>query len=284
MADSKQQPMLDTKRKDLFFVDVRLIEVVKGFNVRKDYGDIQELADSIGEHGVRVPIRAYKQGDKFYLVDGHRRLMASKLNLKEGDEMRIPLILEPRKLSDEQRIVDMIYLNEGKKLNPLEEAEAISRLSKFGLTDTEISKKISKTLVYITNLKLLHQAPEKIKKMIISEQISATLVLKILRETDDFNSASALIQDAFKGAVIGSGEKTRITQKDVSKTQKKNNSFSALKKSFKTANKNDMTIKAGKEEMFTFALKIIEGGYSKEELLEMFFVNQKKNPSKDGTD
>ena len=97
----------------------------------------------------------------------------------------------------------MIMLNEGKRLNPLEEAEAVNRLLKYGLKEVEISKKIGKSLVYISNLKLLQSAPEKIKIMVRSEQISSTLLLTLIRETDNFDDLQDLIHTAFLAAAEG---------------------------------------------------------------------------------
>ena len=50
-------------------------------NIRKDYGDLTELAASIREHGVRQPVELNKQNE---LVDGYRRIKAAKsAGLKE---------------------------------------------------------------------------------------------------------------------------------------------------------------------------------------------------------
>ncbi len=276
MKDLKQQPpteILKAQRKDLYHVDVREIEVVDGFNVRTDYGDMGWLIDNIRENGVKNPVRAYKLDGKWHLIDGHRRHKACMILVDEGLNIRIPVVSEGKGVSAEQRIVDMICLNDGKRLNPLEEAEAINRLSNYGLSDTEISKKTSKTLVYISNLALLSSAPTKIKNFIKSEQISPTLVMAILREEDNFDNATVLIEKAYSGVVNGMEPKGKITKKDIDKAKNKTNSYSALKKSFKYAQREELSLRKGMETQYEFAQKIINGDYSREEIIHMFFEN-----------
>ena len=72
------------KRKDLFIVDFSEVTLVDGFNVRYDYGDIDSLAESIRENGVKMPIRAYRENKKYQIVDGiGGSRQSSYLNQKE---------------------------------------------------------------------------------------------------------------------------------------------------------------------------------------------------------
>lgn len=61
-----------SKRTDLLWVDPVNLTVQEGFNVRYDYGDIDELAKSIIENGVKVPVRGVKDRgtDNYILTDG----------------------------------------------------------------------------------------------------------------------------------------------------------------------------------------------------------------------
>lgn len=271
--EKSEQPILPSKKTDLHLVDIRNIKIEDGFNVRRDYGDISELKELIRANGLLNPIRCRRKGGDFILIDGHRRHKACmQLFEEDGVEMRVQVVTEGRNVSPEQRVIDMIMLNEGKRLNPLEEAEAISRLLKYGLEEIEISKKIGKSLVYISNLKLLHSAPEKIKVMVRSEQISSTLLLKLMRETSDFDELQDLIHTAFLSVVsVGEDAPVKITNKDIQKSQKKNNSVSALRKALKFAEKKELVVNPDHEELYNFAVSIIEGEYTKEKLLEMFF-------------
>jgi ParB-like chromosome segregation protein Spo0J len=58
-------------------IELDKIIIREGFNVREDYGDLQELAYSILGNGQTVPGRVDVLADgTFLLVDGHRRFKA----------------------------------------------------------------------------------------------------------------------------------------------------------------------------------------------------------------
>ena len=62
----KKATLQKTTATDSYFVDPRNIAIIDGFNVRTDYGDIDSLAESIRESGVKVPLRCrrvYKHDD-----------------------------------------------------------------------------------------------------------------------------------------------------------------------------------------------------------------------------
>jgi ParB family chromosome partitioning protein len=230
---------LQTQRKDIYYVDARLLNVVPDFNVRQDYGDMDELVESIRENGVKVPIRGYKKEGVLYVVDGHRRLRACQTLIEQGVEMRVPYLPETG-ASAEQRIIDMITLNEGKKLNPLEESEAVKRLINYGFSEYDIAKKVGRTPKYIYNLKLLSSAPERLKVMIRSNIISATLVIDTLKSADSLEDATTIIEKAYyNNSNEGQLKQTRVTKKDIDNVVKKVNSFAELKKTFSEAAKKD---------------------------------------------
>jgi len=257
------------KRKDVFYLPVDEIEVEDGFNPRKDYGDIEALADSIFHNGVKNPLRGYKSGGKHLLTDGHRRLMAAKIVAKKNPELLLPFIIDVSEKSAEQRIIDVLVCNDGLKLNPLEESEVINRLINFGMDEREISKRTGQTGVYVSNLKLLYLAPQKIKNLISENIVSSTLAMDILRSTDNYEEAVKVIEKAHKFAQETGKEK--IVKRDLEKSQGRTNSYSAIKKCFKVGAREDRTVRVDKVEMYNFVNKLINGELSKEELEAMFF-------------
>src|SRR4051794_18500813 len=63
-------------------VEIDKIDVVDEFNARKNMGneELRELAETIEETGLVAPIKVReKDGGRFDLVAGHRRLEAAKL-------------------------------------------------------------------------------------------------------------------------------------------------------------------------------------------------------------
>jgi len=261
-----------TPRKDYHLFTIDDIEVEEGFNPRHDYGNINELAKDIAQNGILVPLRGFKKkgGDKYILTDGHRRLMAAQIVQKKYPdiELRIPLIAH-KPITEEQRLFNVLSFNSGLHLNPLEESEIISRLVNFGLSDKDIVKRTGMTGTYVSNLKLLYNSPQKLKNHILSNNVSATLAMEVLRETKDYEKAVQLIEEGVSFAK--SKGKAKMVKKDLNQSQGKVNSYSALGKCFKVGIKNDRVIRQDKQELYEFSERILNGDFTKEQLEEYFY-------------
>jgi len=265
--DEKKVP-----RKDYRLFTVYDIQVEEGFNPRQDFGDIDELARDISVNGVLVPLHGFiKKGDtKYTLTDGHRRFMAAQIVQKNNPdiELRIPLIAH-KVMSEEQRLFNVLSFNGGKNLNPLEESDVVNRLINFGMNDKEIIKRTGMTSVYISNLKLLYSCPQKIKNLISSSVVTATLAMDVLRNSKSFEEAVEIIE---KGVSFAKSEgKEKLVKKDLEKSQGKVNSYSAMCKCFKSAAKNEKVVRQDRIELYDFATKIINGNFTKEDFEEFFY-------------
>jgi ParB/RepB/Spo0J family partition protein len=206
----------DTKRSDIFYIDPKLIKAESGFNTRIDYGDMDELVSSIIENGVRVPLRGYKEGDNYILVDGHRRFRAVTLALQNGiDIARVPFISEKKK-SKEDRIFDILLLNDGKPLSPLELGETYLKLKKYGYSIAEISRKIGKSAKQITSMIGVAESSKEVKKVIQEGNISASLVAEIKKKVKDEDKVSEIVSTV-SSIKKESGDKKghKITKKDI---------------------------------------------------------------------
>lgn len=129
---------------------------------RKSFGKeaLQELADSIKEHGVLQPIVVTKEGSKYQIVAGERRWRASKLAGLET----IPVII--RTLDDQNKLEMMIIENAQREdLTPIELATAYAKLKEqFNLTNTEISQRVGKSPSSVVNTMRLLKLPEEAKQ------------------------------------------------------------------------------------------------------------------------
>jgi ParB/RepB/Spo0J family partition protein len=183
--------MADVKKRDLIMVPFEKLLIIDDFNIRVDMGDIPALADNIKENGIKVPLRGYKEkGEDIYrVVDGHRRHAAIKLLVSDSTEIfYVPFVLEPQKYSDEQRVIDMFIMNDGKNLTPLEQAEGVRRMQNWGYPDKDISQKIGRSIAYVGKLSSLNTAPKRMIKLIENGKIAASLAMDIISkgETDKF--------------------------------------------------------------------------------------------------
>ncbi|MGN1097377.1 MAG: ParB/RepB/Spo0J family partition protein [Clostridia bacterium] len=131
---------------------------------------LQELADSIAEHGVIQPIIVVNGENGYYrIIAGERRWRASKL----AGLTEIPAIV--RDYSDVQAAeIALIENLQREDLNPIEEAMGYkSLMDRFGLTQDKISERVGKSRSNVANmLRLLNLDPE-IQALLQSGKISA---------------------------------------------------------------------------------------------------------------
>lgn len=135
-----------------------------------DEAALQELADSIKQHGVLQPllVRPLTTGG-YQLVAGERRWRASRLaELKE-----VPVII--KELSDTEAMEIAIIENlQREDLNPIEEAEGLQALiNKCGFTQEEVATSVGKSRPAITNALRLLRLPEEVRQMTKDGDISA---------------------------------------------------------------------------------------------------------------
>ena len=130
---------------------------------------LQELAESIKQHGIVEPLVVVKR-DKFYeIVAGERRWRAAKsAGIKE-----VPVVI---KEYTDQQIVEIALIEniQREDLNPIEEARAYEQLIKeYSLKQDEVAEKVSKSRTAITNSLRLLNLDTRVQDMLIDECISS---------------------------------------------------------------------------------------------------------------
>lgn len=161
---------------------------------RFDKERLQELADSIKENGVIIPLIVTRTEKGHQIVAGERRWRASKLaGLKE-----VPVII--RELSDVEILQQALIENiQRQDLNPLEEAEALKRLiSDYNMKQEEISKIVGRSRPAIANFLRLLNLSQKVKDMLIHEELSAghaRALLPIVDEELQVETAQHIIEE-----------------------------------------------------------------------------------------
>lgn len=129
---------------------------------------LEELANSIKEHGVIQPIIVKKGIKGFELVAGERRTRAAKLaGLKN-----IPAII--KEFNDvEMMEIALIENIERENLNSIEEAKAYENILKINnITQEELAHKFSRSRSYITNMLGLLTLPDMVVKLVESKELS----------------------------------------------------------------------------------------------------------------
>ncbi len=129
---------------------------------RKNFDEqaLKELAESIRQHGVIMPIVVNDNGDGTYMIiAGERRFRASKL----AGQKTIPVVI--RKYDErEVKEISLIENLQREDLNPIEAAMAMKQLmNDYKLTQDELAERIGKSRPAIANtLRLLNLCPEVI--------------------------------------------------------------------------------------------------------------------------
>ena len=133
-----------------------------------DEDALKELSQSIKEYGVFQPIIVKKSIKGYDIIAGERRVRASKL----AGLSHIPAII--RNFTDEEMMEIALLENlQRENLNAVEEAEAYNAmLTKLGLTQEELSKKVGKSRSHITNLLGILRLPTKVRDMVTSGKLS----------------------------------------------------------------------------------------------------------------
>ena len=159
-----------------------------------DAEKLQELANSIKEHGVFQPIIVKKSIKGYEIIAGERRYKASKLAGKET----IPAIV--RDFTDENMMEIALLENlQRENLNSIEEATAYQKLlASLKVTQEELANKLGKSRSHITNMLGLLELPEEVKNLIAEEKItmSHARVLSKMKDKDEIiNLANKIVDE-----------------------------------------------------------------------------------------
>ncbi|MGG0787460.1 MULTISPECIES: ParB/RepB/Spo0J family partition protein [Bacillaceae] len=129
---------------------------------------IEELKQSIMEHGILQPIIARESIKGYEIVAGERRYRAAK----EAGLKTVPVVV--RKLSEQQMMELAILENlQREDLNPIEEAVAYQTLlEKMEFTQEQLANRLGKSRPHIANHVRLLSLPEGIRRYISDGEIS----------------------------------------------------------------------------------------------------------------
>ncbi len=265
------------QQKNYIMVSPSEIIVDETKNLREEYGEINELMESIVQNGLRNPLKAYMKDGRIILREGFRRMRAVNLALKAGKKIeRVPVILDERHLSEEERTLEFLINNDGKPFTMLEQSEVVKQLLKHGLKTTEVVTRTGKARGYIENLIMLGSVPTKIREYIKANKISAHAVIQILQAIKgDEAKLIAAVEEAINAAKAAGKEKA--TPKHVKTEKVKAQSFGKFYKwleeivdtiSGRKATKKD------KEKVVADMLVFFENGQRAKDVAERYFIDK----------
>lgn len=129
---------------------------------------LADLVNSIREQGILEPLIIAQTPAGYQIIAGERRWRASKI-LGFATVPAIVKVTSPREML-EMSIVENIQRED---LNPIERAQAYRRLiDEFGMTITEVAKRVGKSLPSISNTIRLLALPDAVKDALAAGVIS----------------------------------------------------------------------------------------------------------------
>lgn len=162
------------------FIDVADGDIVENIAVRKirpnpfqprrifNEEALEELSQSIKEHGILQPIILRKTGNFYEIVAGERRFRATKKAL-------IPEIPAVVRNYNDREMMELATLEnlQREDLTPIEEAESYRKLmDALNMTQEVLAERLGKSRSYIANHVRLLTLPEDIQKMVDRGELS----------------------------------------------------------------------------------------------------------------
>ena len=228
----------------LLTVNINDIEPNKG-QPRKDFDEeaINELAESIAEHGLIQPIivKTLTNG-RYSIVAGERRWRACRV----AGLYEVPIIIkdaEPQELME----IALIENLQREDLNAVEEALGYRTLiDTYSLTQEEVAKRMGKSRAAVTNaLRLLNLSEQELSAL-RSGSITAGHARTLLT-VEDIETRKKMLEMAINGASVRELEKIASFNKKANPRKKesvKNNFYSEVELSLKAELRRKVTVKA----------------------------------------
>lgn len=156
--------------------------------------ELNELSDSIAEHGVLQPLLVRKDAEGYEIIAGERRYQASKI----AGLTEVPVIIKD---VDDQKMLEIALIENLQRsdLNPIEEAKGYKQLIKqSGMTQEVLSKAVSKSRSAITNSLRLLDLPEPVQQYLFDGRLTAghaRAILAVPYEEQRIKLAEKVVQE-----------------------------------------------------------------------------------------
>ena len=183
--------------------------------------ELNDLAQSIKEHGVIQPIIVKEVGSYYVIIAGERRYRASKLLNKPT----IPAIVRQYEKS---KMIELALIEnlQRENLSPIEEAKAYSQIMReLDLTQKEVATRVGKTRSYVTNMLGLLNLPEEVMKLVDNKEITmghARVLSKILDKEEVKKLAKDIVEKKLSVRDIEKIAQNYEKAKPLKKEQKEN--------------------------------------------------------------
>jgi ParB family chromosome partitioning protein len=162
---------------------------------RKEFASeaLQELMDSIRQHGIIQPLIVRAVDDRFELIAGERRWRAAQ----EVGLTQVPVIV--REASDLEVLeLSLIENLQRADLNPIEEAQAYARLAgEFGMRQEDIAQKVGRSRAAVANSMRLLDLHQQVQAWVMQGLLSvghAKVLLALKAQEEQLAVAETILR------------------------------------------------------------------------------------------
>jgi len=174
-----------------------------------DQEKLEELADSIRQHGVIQPLTVRKLSSGYYqIIAGERRWRAARMT----ELTEIPAVVIE---ADDQKAMELAMIEnlQREDLNPMEEAEGFRALvANYGMTQEEAARRVGKSRSAVANAMRLLDLSPTLQELVTDGQLSAGHARALLPLSPGLRAEAAK-------AVIDGGLNVRQTEQLVKRLQ-----------------------------------------------------------------
>lgn len=164
-----------------------------------DLESLQQLADSIAEHGLLQPVVVREAlGGYYEIIAGERRWRAAKM--AGLSEIPVTILTADDRKASELAIIENVQRED---LNPMEEAQAYKKLQEeYGLTQDRVASAVGKSRSAVANTLRLLDLPEEAGALVATGKLSEGHAKVLLGTTYEEDLIKAAKEVAEKGLSV----------------------------------------------------------------------------------
>jgi ParB family chromosome partitioning protein len=164
---------------------------------RFDEEGLAELAASIRKTGILQPILVTREGDRYRVLAGERRVRAARL----AGLRTVPVLIKEGLHDRDHLLLALVENVQRRDLTALEEAEAYRHLKEdFGLTQEEVAERVGKDRATVANAIRLLKLPASIRASLEEGLLSAGHARALL-SLSSVADQEKLVKDIVKGGL-----------------------------------------------------------------------------------
>lgn len=202
-----EKPLARARRVQTAYLSLNAIQIEEGFNIRRDLGDIEGLAQSLLNREDRrlvevlepFAVRKITAGDETYylLENGHRRYAALRHLEKQGIKIPpVPCQIVEGIAGDVERTYQQLLRNSGKAPTPIETALAVSKLIDHGEDEESVRVKMGWSRVYMADLRRMTSLPPIVQQLCAEKRMTSYLGMEFMRAFPDSEQLAAVLARA----------------------------------------------------------------------------------------